>query len=1422
MSKFGDSLDTLAEKGTKLGKELSLKLTLPILAAGTAAVVMATDAETSMRKFGKAFSGAEAESSAALANLTTNYGLAESTAAKLLANTGDLMKGFGASSQQAVDLSEQVQVLAASLAAYNGVPVAQASEAITKALLGETDGLKSLGVAISATAVEQELAKIGMDKAEGSAGMLAKSQAILDLAYGQSADAVSGFSENTDTAAYKMGTLKGSLADLAVSFGEALLPVVKGLIDLVKPMIDGFADLDSNAKVVILVMAALAAAAGPVLVAIGSISTALVAMNATALMGPLGIVAGIGLAVAALAAFGLAAKKAAEEKHADLFEFDASKSLEDNKTKFDNIGIAIKETEDKIVSLTKTATTYSGALALKAQNELLAQQKEDYGILGEMIKKTEESINAAAVATALQTKAEAAAAKEAKIKADTEESYKKTKEAVVNVLKEEQTEQDKIYAQIQVIQKTPWAKGTLETDRKNALEILKDKIVDIANAEVEASKEKLKQNQDELKSNRLTVEDALKKQTSYYATIAASLKSRMKDIEKARDDEINAASKAGGDIDKIKEKYADQETKLRDEMIDTENRRIAFIQSKTDEYYDLQKKQLEQQLADTISSNTKKLNDMKSKGIEADAFKTASINMENSLKEALQDNEKARLAEKTSLDNAYYQAMAENTDDRILQLVLERDKAIAEAEAANLNIDEIRVAYAIKEKELKDAMQEEERVRIAEITKKNLDLYLEIENLQAELNNNEAERNRLAIERIQKERDEAIAAATQSGLDIDAVKLKYKLIEEQYIADVKAREEEKLAAINTKNEELYAAIETIKSTMNNSDESRNQLAIARIQAERDEAIASATQAGLDIDAVKLLYKLKEEQYIADVKAKEEEKLAAITLKNEEMHATIEELKVALDGSDAAKHALAIERIRSERDTRIAEANKAGTDIDAVKEIYKLKEEQYIADVQEKETIKLADIKTKNQNLYDDIESIRVTLDGSDKTRDALAIERIHAQRDAAIADATKSGLDVDAVKLLYKLKEEQYVADIVEKETEKTAKKKELEDSYASKLLSMHATKLEQIKTERDDAIAAAEKIGADTTSINAYYDDLEADAIADELKLQQDKQKSIDDMNTSWQVKINTQHGDLLANLVIERDAAIAAAEKAGADTVAIRQYYADEEARITKELAEKNKSEYEKTFDTIKDGLATITSQSYLNAMTTIGTSLKEGKDGLDAMADGMSNLLDAILDALPNMLLQAGLSVLVANPPLGAALIAASGLVAIGNSSGFFDEAGKWIGDTAGNIGDGIADATKATGDAIAGVGKEIGKFFKGFHFAGGTTFAPGGLSLVGEYGPEYVNLPRGADVIPAGRTRDMIRSNDNDASLPISNAVFRKMGQSIVESIYGSTSKNRTQASTNQTIQIIMDGKVLYNVVNTGLTNRAIKVPSAALV
>lgn len=62
--------------------------------------------------------------------------------------------------------------------------------------------------------------------------------------------------------------------------------------------------------------------------------------------------------------------------------------------------------------------------------------------------------------------------------------------------------------------------------------------------------------------------------------------------------------------------------------------------------------------------------------------------------------------------------------------------------------------------------------------------------------------------------------------------------------------------------------------------------------------------------------------------------------------------------------------------------------------------------------------------------------------------------------------------------------------------------------------------------------------------------------------------------------------------------------------------------------------------------------------------------------------------------------------------------------------------------------AAGIAMIAIGTALNNALKAQAFAVGTRNAPGGLSLVGERGPELVNIPRGASVIPAAQTSNMM--------------------------------------------------------------------------
>jgi len=58
------------------------------------------------------------------------------------------------------------------------------------------------------------------------------------------------------------------------------------------------------------------------------------------------------------------------------------------------------------------------------------------------------------------------------------------------------------------------------------------------------------------------------------------------------------------------------------------------------------------------------------------------------------------------------------------------------------------------------------------------------------------------------------------------------------------------------------------------------------------------------------------------------------------------------------------------------------------------------------------------------------------------------------------------------------------------------------------------------------------------------------------------------------------------------------------------------------------------------------------------------------------------------------------------------------------------------------------ALIALGSLIKNATKTPAFAVGTRNAPGGMALVGERGPEMINLPRGSQVIPAAQTSQMM--------------------------------------------------------------------------
>lgn len=315
-------LRAAGRKMESVGKALTVAVTLPVTAIGTAFVKSAIDAEETASKFNTAFRDVREEADATARSLQENYGLSRVEAQQLLAATGDLLKGFGATGAEALSLSDKVQRLAVDLASYNNLEggAARASQILTKAMLGERESLTSLGIKIGETEVQARLLAKGQQDLEGRALLLAKAQATLELAMEQSGDAMGDFARTQDSAANQLRILKARFQDAATALGEDLLPLATQLIGWARDAVQWFTALDAEQRKTIITIAAIAASLGPLLVAAGKLTQAVSSLSiafkvGASAMGIYGLAAaGIAAAVAGLVAWNNRTREARERQ----------------------------------------------------------------------------------------------------------------------------------------------------------------------------------------------------------------------------------------------------------------------------------------------------------------------------------------------------------------------------------------------------------------------------------------------------------------------------------------------------------------------------------------------------------------------------------------------------------------------------------------------------------------------------------------------------------------------------------------------------------------------------------------------------------------------------------------------------------------------------------------------------------------------------------------------------------------------------------------------------------------------------------------------------------------------------------------------------------------------------------------------------
>lgn len=173
-----------------------------------------------------------------------NLGLTVKEYEKVAAATGDLLVPMGFARRDAALLSKDVIDLSAALAIWEGGTrsTEEITQILNKALLGEREQLKALGVAISEDDVKQRLRLKGQEKLTGEALKQAKALATLEIITENSADATTAFAERSESAAQVSGRVAAKLRNQYDRFVELIQPALSLALVFSEKLVGGFVD----------------------------------------------------------------------------------------------------------------------------------------------------------------------------------------------------------------------------------------------------------------------------------------------------------------------------------------------------------------------------------------------------------------------------------------------------------------------------------------------------------------------------------------------------------------------------------------------------------------------------------------------------------------------------------------------------------------------------------------------------------------------------------------------------------------------------------------------------------------------------------------------------------------------------------------------------------------------------------------------------------------------------------------------------------------------------------------------------------------------------------------------------------------------------------------------------------------------------
>lgn len=270
---FGTKMQNIGGQMQSIGTKMTAGITVPLAAAGAAAIKLASDLEESSNKTDVVFGNMSNSVKQFASDALNSYGLAEGSALQMASTFGSMATSMGLSQQVAASMSIALTGLAADMASFYNVSTDVAQTSLQGVFTGETEALKKFGIVMTQTNLEDFAAQQGKvySKMSETEKVMTRYAYVMDA----TKDAQGDFARTSNGTANSIRVFQESLKELGAAFGESLLPMITPVIQAITRVIQTLANLPAPIQRIIAIVALIVAAIGPLILIIGTLMTAL-------------------------------------------------------------------------------------------------------------------------------------------------------------------------------------------------------------------------------------------------------------------------------------------------------------------------------------------------------------------------------------------------------------------------------------------------------------------------------------------------------------------------------------------------------------------------------------------------------------------------------------------------------------------------------------------------------------------------------------------------------------------------------------------------------------------------------------------------------------------------------------------------------------------------------------------------------------------------------------------------------------------------------------------------------------------------------------------------------------------------------------------------------------------------------------------